>query len=319
MARLILLRGTIDPDNPLSLIYGNGLVWKKIFDDVDSWYSDHVDKDTRGNHTVRNWKRTPKMKCVPAPFEFPKPTGINVNTMPIRYFDKMSIPEFCRPYADLIDSCPVSAYDIYKSSDADIGELDFRNDSGYGWKERSERVAYLTIEEGIVPIGVTQRRPGLHIERPGSVLDGGRLYSKNNPNDQIYASLAWGLGRWGEDNPVDGIYMASNVTGSCMVYDEVIEKPEDVTDRFGGIEHMRNVLGPGRKLEAGELCWITDRTPHESLPMPAPADEPDARYVYRSFFRLVVGRISVWYSKHNTPNPLGVLPDCPVVDHDKFE
>lgn len=100
-----------------------------------------------------------------------------------------------------------------------------------------------------------------------------------------------------------------------MVYDEVIEKPEEVTDRFGGIEHMRETLGPGRKLAAGELCWITDKTPHESLPSLQP---PHVKFVHRSFFRLVVGRMSVWYSKHDTPYPLDILPDCPIEDHDKF-
>ena len=317
---MTLLRGTLDPENPLSLIYGNGLVWKKIFDDVDSWYSDHIDREARGNYTLRTttgigipYQLWLGLNPIPEdthiePFEFPKPTGINVNMMPIKYFDKRSIPEFCCSYTDLIYSCPISTHEIYKSDDANRIEL----------KSRTDRIAYLTIEEGIVPIGVTQREPGLQIERPGLMKDGGKLLCSKS-NDNIFGTLEWGFGRWREDLPVDGIYMASNVTDSCMVYDEVIEKPEDVTDRFGGIEPMREFLGPGRKLQAGELCWITDRTPHESLPILAPADDPDSKYVYRSFFRLVVGRISVWYSKHNTPNPLGILPDCPVVDHDEFE
>jgi hypothetical protein len=37
----------------------------------------------------------------------------------------------------------------------------------------------------------------------------------------------------------------------------------------------------------------------------------------RQFFRLVVGRISAWYSAHSTANPL-VEPDAPVVHGDKF-
>ena len=29
--------------------------------------------------------------------------------------------------------------------------------------------------------------------------------------------------------------------------------------------------------------------------------------------------VSAWYSRHSTPNPLGVEPDCPILDIDKFE
>lgn len=36
---------------------------------------------------------------------------------------------------------------------------------------------------------------------------------------------------------------------------------------------MRARLGPGRVLKAGELCWITDRTPHESLPLEGKGNE----------------------------------------------
>ena len=62
---------------------------------------------------------------------------------------------------------------------------------------------------------------------------------------------------------------------------------------------MRPLLGAGHEVE---LYWMTDRTPHESMPVLGPV----ARVVARQ------GRISVWYSQHNTPNPTGVLPDAPV-------
>ena len=58
------------------------------------------------------------------------------------------------------------------------------------------------------------------------------------------------------------------------------------------------------------LYWLTDRTPHESLPL-----EKTQR---RQFFRLVSSEVSVWYSKHSTPNPLGVKADCKIVNRDKF-
>ena len=36
-------------------------------------------------------------------------------------------------------------------------------------------------------------------------------------------------------------------------------------DKHGGCESLRRYVGPGTKLMAGELVWMTDRTPHEAL------------------------------------------------------
>lgn len=102
------------------------------------------------------------------------------------------------------------------------------------------------------------------------------------------------------------------------MYPNLLVKPEDVTDDHGGCEHLRDHEGVGENLKKNHLYWITDRTPHESLPVQPPADDPDAKYVYRQFIRIVVGRISVWYSKHNTPNPFGLQPDAPISDINKF-
>ena len=58
---------------------------------------------------------------------------------------------------------------------------------------------------------------------------------------------------------------------------------------------------------------MTDRTPHESLPL----DET----TYRQFFRLVTSQVSLWYEDHSTPDPNGVKPDpsvTSIVRGDKF-
>jgi len=77
---------------------------------------------------------------------------------------------------------------------------------------------------------------------------------------------------------------------------------------------MREALsGPGEELQAGQMYWITDRTPHESLPL--------SERAYRQFFRLVTSKVSFWYKDHSTPNPLGVEPDPTItltVVGDKF-
>jgi len=69
------------------------------------------------------------------------------------------------------------------------------------------------------------------------------------------------------------------------------------------------VKGP-ISLQANELIWMTDRTPHESVPLEIA--QP------RQFFRLVTGGIDTWYAAHSTANPLGVEPEATVVGFDKF-
>merc|ERR1712223_684671 len=71
--------------------------------------------------------------------------------------------------------------------------------------------------------------------------------------------------------------------------------------------------GPGIEPDPGRLYWLTDRTPHESLPLKTGA--------FRQFFRLVTSQVSLWYADHSTPNPLGVKPDpaiTRIVVGDKF-
>ena len=53
-------------------------------------------------------------------------------------------------------------------------------------------------------------------------------------------------------------------------------------------------------MDPNTLYWITDRTPHESLPL--------LEKTYRQFFRVVNENVSFWFADHSTANPLGVLP-----------
>lgn len=199
MARQVLLLGSLDPENPLSLIHANRLVWTKIFKQVDDWYDEHIDTTSRSFHFVDSRNL----------LKFPEAHGIKVNIMPIKLFDESSIPVFCRQNLELIRDCPVT-------------KIDFRG-SNLSPVVRIDRIAYLTIDESIVPVGKSQRRPGLHVERPGAIQDGGRLCQPGSPE---FRMLAWGCGSWGFDGPVDGIFMASNRDGACAVYDDIIVKPE---------------------------------------------------------------------------------------------
>jgi len=192
--------------------------------------------------------------------------------------EKNSIPEQYQDYWPLISRCPlVSEHGL---------------------------VGYLTIQESFVQKGKSQRRPGLHIETPGVVMS-----STGSATHRVeFSQFLWGGGYKETDELHGGIYMASNVAGSCKVWNAQIKCPDkvvtDVADsagHLGDIEHLREELGEGYMVEAGELIWLTDTTPHESLALPEAA--------FRQFFRLVTSQVSVWYEAHASKNKLGIKPD----------
>ena len=134
--------------------------------------------------------------------------------------------------------------------------------------------------------------------------------------------------------------MASNVADSTRIWNCKVKNPADVVGPLGDLQHMKSYLGDGETLDAGmgiglgisniksisislvlifgitflgEMVWITDCTPHESLPLPAGT--------YRQYFRLVTSDVSVWYADHSTPNPLGIVPpeNVKIVSGNKFD
>lgn len=315
-ARLEVLRGTLDASSPLAALRGNGLVWSSVFGEVD--------RDFLERRIARAGPGVVPFHAPGTTLEFPPPTpgGLDVNMMPFYlHRGEQSLPPELRQYARMIWSCGARPHGYTAVGD------DFSS------KRLWDHVAYLTVHETeAVPAGRTQRRPGLHVERPGHaeprrarvvarpdrdaasgevVRRGAAFYEA--PEWREYATLAWGLGDWEGDHPVDGIFVASTAAGTTAVYPALVERPEEVCDASGGLpEAARPLLGEPRLLGAGELCWMTDRTPHEARPDPAGGGRP------RQFFRLVVGRISAWYARHSTPNPMGVPPDAPVSHEDKF-
>ncbi|KAI9359315.1 hypothetical protein DFJ73DRAFT_123421 [Zopfochytrium polystomum] len=68
----------------------------------------------------------------------------------------------------------------------------------------------------------------------------------------------------------------------------------------------RQECGPGKLVEANSMIWMTDRTPHESVPIEVPG-------AFRQYFRLVTSQVSVWYEEHSTKNELGIVPPKKVV------
>ncbi len=100
--------------------------------------------------------------------EFPAATagGLDVNMMPFLLADpETSLPTHIRQYAPLVRACPW----------APTCEEDFT------------RVGYLTVKETVVHPGECQRRPGLHVERPGpGAAGGGRQYRAPDTGSWYY-------------------------------------------------------------------------------------------------------------------------------------
>jgi hypothetical protein len=312
-AKRLVLGSTLDPDNDMSRLRGNALVLHDIFDRVDLWNRckaavQRMDHDAylivdAGLHKMSTLPAAYSQIAIPGGIVvFPEPRDVHVNMMPFKLFDPVNtLPEYLHQYVPIIAQCPVTALS----------------------RACYDKVAYLTVHECAVAEGASQRRPGLHVERHVGPLSKNRVghmampCPPGTPFDVIRCSefslASWGLGHRKEGWPIDGIFMASSVSDSCAVWPEMLDadRCEGIVDRHGGItEEMREHLGEPRLLKAGELCWITDLTPHESLKV--------EHAHYRQFFRLVVGPVSVWYSKHNTANPTGTQPDAPVSDADKF-
>ena len=184
------------------------------------------------------------------------------------------------------------------------------------------KVGYLTVHESYVDVGHGQRREGLHIESPGVFTDGDDDDDDDDdPQNTNTAAFTpgvehpWGMGVfYGPDRYEGGIYIASSVSNTCEVWDALVDRTvPGIVDQHGGCEHLRGILGhQGTKLQAGELVWMTDCTPHEAL--------PQERSGYRQFFRVVTPYVSHWYADHSTPNPNVPLPDhVQVIQGSKFE
>ena len=236
---------------------------------------------------------TGKECCKVGEMAFPDPSGIQVNMMPFRMhpdFSKTGLPDYLKPYFDALVPPTTS--------------LDFEEG----------KICYLSVDERFVKKGEHHRRPGLHTECPG------RLQVRGLGSSKLYCYYhQWGFAL---GHMKGGIYMASNVGGTCQGWNCKIMEPEDeslidtVIRPHGDVAHLRQFLPEdGRTvMEEGAVYWLSDRTPHESLPMPEDGT--------RQWVRLVTSQVSAWFADHSTPNPNGIVPDpsiTKIVTGCKFE
>lgn len=130
-------------------------------------------------------------------------------------------------------------------------------------QEQIGKIGYLTIDERQVNKGSSHRRGGIHVEKQSKDGDWGN-------------GSGWGNGKKVSEKIEDGLYVASNINSSCRVWDERVETPG-----FQGSCDEPN--SEAYHLRKNELVWITDSTPHESIPV-----KEDC---YRQFFRLVTHKV----------------------------
>ena len=168
----IFLEGLYDEGSNLSKLRGCEHIIKAIWTEIRDYYQSaviggylHSPLNTYQNsyfidlqrvndgdfdfHQINERFYLPQRKGDPG---FPAPSGININMMPFissEQFEDCRLPEYLNPYRGLITYC--------------LRHEKKRNPSSTG------KVFYLSIEESEVEVGLSQRQPGLHVDRPGLV------------------------------------------------------------------------------------------------------------------------------------------------------
>jgi len=311
-----VLEGVYDPNCILNLLLGKPHIIKIIWSLIKASWKRHIKLPTEydeyesycdeyeGNKEERTLMNDLKFVRETCRFYegFPEPTDININMMPFivsTNFEQTKLPDYVRPYSHMIEQVIWSAY-------------------GFGGRNKGAlegKIFFLTIQESWVDENTSQRRPGLHTDNPGPIKirkPAGQSSSENEPREGFNkgsGSLDFVecFHHWGNTNALGGIYMSSNIADSCRVWDCKIVPDEETgletISKFGDIEHLREFLPEetAELMEEDWIYWITDRTPHESLPL--------KERQYRQFFRVVTADVSVWFIDDNTANPNGVRPD----------
>ncbi|KDO25368.1 hypothetical protein SPRG_20737 [Saprolegnia parasitica CBS 223.65] len=289
VVRLLLL-GTLDEESSLHGLRGQTDILKAIVNHLHAIWRAQLKADQRGyvplTHVIMPFDtpretpipNVPQLVTFPPPIthlvdgvEQPKPFLVNMMPFIIGHAESTLPPE-CQRYVPLLNRCR--------------------------HHDENGKVGYLTIHEGIVEADTSQRRPG--------------STSKRHPLPS--SKIRWGRGWMVHHELQGGIYMASTVAKSCGVWNTVVADENDIVGAHGDVDVLHGVLDRERdgyyEPQANELYWITDRTPHESLPV--------ATTQFRQYFRFVTSNVSHWFAEHSTPNPLGIQPTATIVYGNKF-
>lgn len=147
------LLGTLCAESPASQLRKQYDLLADIFNRVYEYWGGLISSEVQSVYRMP----TPKI----AQIEFPPPTGITINMMPFVVGDIDSLPEEYRQYKPMLDAC--------------------------GPSTANGTIGYLTIQEGEVSAGHSQRRPGLHTDKSVLLAHGGTK-AKNK-----YWTHRWGV------------------------------------------------------------------------------------------------------------------------------
>ena len=275
----VLLCGVYDEGSILNSLRGMPLIVKIIWLDVKAFYTSHIKLPVNYNHYNSSnppkglthsyynrmamqdnkfFKKVCKFHMYNGNTEdkltagidilFPPPKNIKINMMPYVFggykFESCKLPSYLKPYFNMIKLCHCSEEDLNK-------------------------IFYLTIDEGLVKAGQSQRRPGIHTDNSGPL-------KLKNSNLSYSVCKGEGAGKkcyfyWGDgvlmtDEISGGIFIASNIPNSCRLWNCKIEKDlvngSEIIGENGDCEHIKEFLPSDKEvvLEKNKLYWITDRT-----------------------------------------------------------
>lgn len=114
--------------------------------------------------------------------------------------------------------------------------------------------------------------------------------------------------------------MASTLASSTSLWTCELQSPEQFLGTHGDVSHLQGFLEEAgasyHVMDANAIWWLSDLCPHEAMPQ-LQSKKP----VMRQYFRLVTSAVDVWYAKHSTPNPKGIVPQhwTKVSHEDKFQ
>jgi len=334
----VLLIGTSDEGSPFAKLAGHDvleLIWHFVrqewawrffaeqrvrrapkVNDRSSIAFAHVDMINGSRRDDANW---------------PTPNGRYCNMMPFCMGNKMTLPEEFRCYFPIVEQCLAT---LPKADRERVGYLTVHE--SVVEKGTSQRRGGLHTE-GFVREACDTSTGGTCLKEPywhrwgfGHAIgegqfDGGIFMASNlSDTTQVYNVLV----------PEELVGKGGDIEHLRSTLEEVLPHParRRTTIRNGrnrdtaGGDDQEFPIGPADlndgymkqvswpiKLRANELFWMTDHTPHESLPI---TDKDEGKT--RQFFRLVTPGVDVWYAAHSTPNPLGIQPECRIAYYDKF-
>ena len=127
--------------------------------------------------------------------------------------------------------------------------------------------AHMTVDEKVVQPGMSQRRPGAHVD--GCFMPALQSWEHPVPSWAHYCNNL--------PIPRMTIIVAASVPG-CIVYDGKFDG-EPASD--GDLEHIRSQLGPGCLLAANRGYLLTPDCVHESMIFKAPTKRTFLRIAFQ--------------------------------------